>query len=181
VDHRGRLLVATPLIADPTFSRTVVFLLAHGRDGAFGLVVNRPAGTLSSEVMPAWEGPVTAPGVVFMGGPVTTDMLIGVARVPHGDPPGFQRVLGEIGTIELAEPPAALADQVTHCRFFAGSAGWAPGQLEDELSEGAWWPVDATPFDLFTEHPEDLWGAVLHRQAGELAWFANYPEDPTDN
>ena len=175
------MLVATPLIADPTFARTVVFLLAHGRDGAFGLVVNRPAASTAHEVLPDWEGPVTAPGVVFVGGPVTPDLLIGVARVPEGDPRGFQRVLGEVGTIELTDPPPDLAGHVTHCRFFAGSAGWAPGQLEDELAEGAWWPVDATPFDLFTEDPETLWSSVLRRQPGELAWFANYPEDPTDN
>ena len=41
MSHAGRLLVATPLIADPTFERTVVLLLAHGPDGAFGVVLNR--------------------------------------------------------------------------------------------------------------------------------------------
>jgi uncharacterized protein with von Willebrand factor type A (vWA) domain len=48
--------VATPLIGDPNFSRTVVFLLAHGDDGAFGLVINRPSESLVDEVVPDWAG-----------------------------------------------------------------------------------------------------------------------------
>ncbi len=181
MDHRGRLLVATPLIGDPTFARTVVFLLAHSPEGAFGLVLNRPAASVVWDVVPDWYGPVTMPDMVFVGGPVSPDLLLGLARAPGADPPGFHRVLGELGTVELEAPPPELLDGISHCRFFAGSAGWASGQLEDELAEGAWWTVDAGPFDVFTPDPETLWRTVLRRQGGDLAWYANYPEDPSDN
>jgi putative transcriptional regulator len=65
--------------------------------------------------------------------------------------------------------------------MFAGSAGWAPRQLEDELAEGAWWVVDAEPADVTDSDPDRLWSRVLRRQRGEVAWFANHPEDPSAN
>lgn len=66
-------------------------------------------------------------------------------------------------------------------RLFAGSAGWAPGQLDDELEEGAWWVLDAEAGDISTSQPDRLWGEVLRRQHGEVAWFANHPDDPSAN
>ena len=68
MSQAGRLLVATPLIGDPNFERTVVLLLAHGGDGAFGVVVNRPSDTAVFEVAEEWATQVAAPGVVFVGG-----------------------------------------------------------------------------------------------------------------
>ena len=75
MSHVGRLLVATPLIGDPNFERTVVLLLAHGADGAFGVVVNRPSDTTVHEVAEWWVPQVSAPAVVFVGGPVGTDSI----------------------------------------------------------------------------------------------------------
>ena len=75
----GRLLVATPLIGDPHFERTVVLLLAHSEAGAYGVVLNRPTEVPVAEVAPEWAGLVSAPGVVFVGGPVDPGATIGLA------------------------------------------------------------------------------------------------------
>ncbi len=179
--HAGRLLVATPLIGDPTFERTVVLLLAHGDEGAFGLVVNRPSDTSVLEVAAPWADRAAAPGVVFVGGPVTRDTVIGVAALGPVAGPGYSPVVGGIGTVDLNEPPGAVHHDGPGVRLFAGSAGWAPGQLEDEIREGAWWPVDAEPGDPFAGDPAGLWAAVLRRQPGQVAWFANCPTDPSAN
>ena len=48
----GRLLVATPLLGDPNFERTVVLVLAHGDEGAVGVVLNRPGGTEVATPLP---------------------------------------------------------------------------------------------------------------------------------
>jgi putative transcriptional regulator len=162
----GRLLVATPLLGDPNFERTVVLMLAHGAEGAFGLVINRPTGTRADELVPGWGERAAAPAVRFHGGPVGQNGVIGLHRG---------------GTIDLNVPPDETADPPDTVRLFAGSAGWAAGQLEDELSEGAWWVLDAEPDDPFVADPDELWSAVLRRQSGTLAWFANHPADPTVN
>jgi putative transcriptional regulator len=66
-------------------------------------------------------------------------------------------------------------------RIFAGYAGWSPGQLQDEIDEGAWYVVEAETGDAFTNNPEDLWRTVLRRQTGDLALMATFPDDPTLN
>ena len=179
--HAGRLLVATPLIADPSFERTVVLLLAHGPDGAFGVVINRPSDTLVSEVADAWEEVSVPPSVVFVGGPVGRDAILGIGRSPDLDDGHAESIVGDCGTVDLHRTPADGPFAWHSVRLFAGSAGWAPGQLEDELEEGAWWVVDATADDVVARHPHRLWADVLRRQRGEVAWYANCPDDPTAN
>lgn len=182
MSHAGRLLVATPLIGDPNFERTVLLLLAHGVDGAFGVVLNRPSPAEVREVAPEWAPHVAAPAVVFVGGPVGSDSVIGLARGCGVDAGRVAVVVGDIGTVDLHHPPDVDDDHHWDAlRLFAGSAGWSAGQLEDELMEGAWWAVDAQPDDLFTTDPSTLWSRVLRRQRGQVAWFANHPPDPTAN
>ena len=57
----------------------------------------------------------------------------------------------------------------------------SPGQLESELTEGAWYLVDCEPGDVSSPEPERLWRSVLRRQRGPLAMLATYPDDPTLN
>jgi len=64
---------------------------------------------------------------------------------------------------------------------FVGYAGWAPGQLEAELEQGAWFVARLEREDPFVNTPELLWRDVLRRQDGRLAMFANFPEDPSIN
>lgn len=181
VSHVGRLLVATPLIGDPNFERSVVLLLAHGREGAFGVVVNRPSDTRVQEVASDWAPHAEAPGVVFVGGPVGREAVVGLARRGFEAEDHFGPIAGDLGTVDLHRPPGLGDRPWRGVRLFAGSAGWAPGQLEDELAEGAWWPVDGTSDDVLTEDPDGLWSRVLRRQPGEVAWFAHHPKDPTAN
>ncbi|MCU1352598.1 MAG: hypothetical protein JWM05_1807 [Acidimicrobiales bacterium] len=179
--HVGRLLVATPLIGDPNFERTVIMLLAHSEEGAFGVVLNRPSATAVDEVVPAWSPWASPPGMVFLGGPVGRDAVVGVGRCDGAPAPGFQALLGPVGTVDLNEPPTEDRGAPDAVRLFAGSAGWASGQLEDELAEGAWWLATASPEDPMTPDPAGLWERVLRRQTTKVAWFANHPGDPTVN
>ena len=66
-------------------------------------------------------------------------------------------------------------------RIFLGHAGWAPGQLDGELSAGAWIVIDAMPQDVFSSAPERLWSAVLRRLPGEAAFLSTRPDDPNLN
>lgn len=182
MSHVGRLLVATPLIGDPSFERAVVLLLDHGDDGAFGLVVNRPSDTTVAEVAEGWGPHASPPGVVFVGGPVSSNSVVGLARRRVDDPEWhFGVVVGDLGIIDLHRPPGPGDDPWSGVRLFAGSAGWSPGQLEDEVAEGAWWPVDGGADDVLTAAPTGLWARVLRRQPGQVAWFANHPRDPSAN
>ncbi|MFJ6749687.1 MULTISPECIES: YqgE/AlgH family protein [unclassified Streptomyces] len=216
----GRLLVATPALADPNFDRAVVLLLDHDEEGSLGVVLNRPTPVGVADILAPWAALADEPGVVFQGGPVSLDSALGVAVIPGGlsgsgdipslesgarpasteaegvgapaadraestrtgdEPLGWRRVHGAIGLVDLEAPPELLAAVLGSLRIFAGYAGWGPGQLEDELAEGAWYVVESEPGDVSSPDPEQLWRAVLRRQRNELAMVATYPDDPSLN
>jgi putative transcriptional regulator len=198
---RGRLLVATPPLGDPHFDRTVIYVLEHSEAGAVGLVLNRtgtaagraPAETLRDapmalddvdatlDVLAAWQPLLAPPRRMFVGGPVGDDSLIAVAAGVGRSPETWGALTPSIGTVDLTVAPDEAAEQIERVRIFRGYAGWAPGQLDVELDEGAWMVFDAVDDDVFTERPDQLWRDVVRRQGGSLAWIADAPDDIAAN
>lgn len=180
----GRLLIATPLLLDPNFERSVVLLLDVDENGALGVVLNRPSTVPVGEVLPEWGEVAGAPGVLFQGGPVSTDSALAVAALPPGlddEPVGFRRLYDDIGIIDLDAPTEVVGPALTGLRVFAGYAGWGEEQLVEEVRTGSWYVVGSDPGDLFGSDPQGLWMRVLRRQPGELAWVSTRPLDPTLN
>ena len=184
----GRLLVATPLLGDPNFRRTVILIVEdEPEEGTLGVVLNRPTDVPVGQVLETWTELVTGPSVVFRGGPVSPNSALALALARGEDEPlGWRSldgsaVMSRVGLVDLEAPPELLADGVTSFRVFAGYAGWGPGQLHAEIDEGAWYVLPGEPADAFAAEPELLWPAVLRRQGGELAFVATYPDDPVLN
>jgi putative transcriptional regulator len=169
----GRLIVATPELTDPNFLRTVVFLIQHDDEGALGVVLTRPSESPVSEHLPELADHATDPPVVFVGGPVEPAVAIGLESVPE---PALPTPLGGVGILDVLAP-----EQAGPCRIFSGYAGWGPGQLEAEITENAWFVVDALPEDIFGHDPEELWSNVLKRQPAPLSWVATYPPEISAN
>lgn len=181
----GRLLVATPRLLDPNFSRTVVYLIAHGDEGSAGLVLNRRSETAVHNVLPAWTACAAKPQAVYAGGPVQPAgaMCLGVSR-PGVNPvevDGVVRVHGSVVLVDLDTDPDVLGDSLQGVRIFAGHAGWAEGQLAEEIAEGAWYVVDSQAEDVLAGARADLWFSVLRRQGFPLAWQAYRPASPDGN
>jgi putative transcriptional regulator len=189
----GYLLVATPRLADPNFSRRVVLVLDHGELGALGIVLDRPGGVGVGELMPQWEAWATAPSELFTGGPVGRNALIGLVRLHSRQvadeggplcPEGWKLLVdGErpVGTVDLGADPTPVAGGFVGVRLFSGYAGWDAGQLEAEIEEGSWYIVTAEERDPISADPEGLWRRVLRRQGGALAVVSGFPEDPAMN
>lgn len=176
----GRLLIATPLLTDPHFFRTVVYLLEHDADSTLGVIVNRPSHTPVGQVLPDWHDVVSGPSVVFGGGPVQPDGALCLGLLAT-DGPGARPVVDGVGTIDLDGDVLAIAGVTNRLRVFAGHSGWAAGQLEDEVAEGAWWVLPGSPADLFSEDLSTLWARVLRRQPPPLNLVSTYPADPALN
>jgi putative transcriptional regulator len=147
----GSFLVARHLLQDPTFRQTVVLLLRHGPEGAFGLVVNQPA-QIEGLPVPAFSGgPCPAPGLLLLHGhPEWLDE--DADNSERSVAPGV--FMGDASC--LNRPDDAEADG-RRLRVFSGYSGWGPGQLERELAAGAWAVEPATGELLFGTPPEDLW------------------------
>lgn len=179
----GSLLVASPLLDDPNFARSVVLMLHHDLNGGQGVVLNRQLTDPVDAVLPGWQAVTTAPQTLFQGGPVQTDSAIGIVTVPGdgGEPLGIRKLFGGIGVVDLDAPPVLVAPEVAGMRVFAGYAGWGAGQLEREIRRGDWSVVEAEARDAFCDQPDQLWERVLRRQRGPLAFLALYPDDPSLN
>lgn len=191
--HAGRLLVATPALADPNFRRTVILLVEHeDEEGSLGVVLNRPSEVPVGSVLPPWADLAGEPPVVFHGGPVALDSALCLASLREDQQPDKEEPLGwrslegspavdRLGLVDLDAPPEVLAAELSALRVFAGYAGWGEGQLEKEIHEGAWYLVEPEPGDPFVPEPQRLWRDVLRRQGGDLALVSTFPEDPTLN
>lgn len=155
-----------PQLIDPNFARTVILLCEHAPDGAFGLVVNRPAETTAAEAVqmePALEQPNDLP--LLIGGPVEPQRGWILTASP-----GEGVDTREIGAgLHLSASPLLLR-RVLGARpaprrtvVLAGYAGWGPGQLDEELAQSAWliMPVE---LDLIFEIPAAVaWEMAIRR------------------
>lgn len=165
----GSLLVATPILFDPNFYRTVILLIQHDEDGCVGVVLNRPTDEPVASHIPEWAHLVPEPGTVNYGGPVDPAVAIGLSLTPEGMPTG----VAGLSLVDLGNPPAEHSRPL---KVFSGYSGWGSGQLEDELATGSWYVVQASPDDPFD--PEDgQWRRVLRRQPGLLSVVSTFPDD----
>jgi putative transcriptional regulator len=178
---RGKLILASPVLRDPNFVRTVVLIAEHTEEGAMGLVLNRPAAATVGEAVPdlSWLAGDEAP--VYVGGPVAETAVIVLAEFEKPELAGaiVQDDLGFIGAD--ADDEDRLDGAIRRARVFAGHAGWGPGQLEDELGEEAWIVEPPLREEIFTTDPEDLWAAVLRRKGHRYALLSTMPVDPSLN
>jgi putative transcriptional regulator len=168
----GQLLIAAPSMGD-YFHRTVILVVEHSEQGAFGLVLNRPSETTAGEAAPELGELIGHEHLMHVGGPVQPNAVTAIGE--HADPGDATKlIVGAVGMVDLDEPP-----KLSRVRVFAGYAGWGPDQLDGELEQDAWILEDAHPDDPFGEG--DLWASVLHRKGGEYALLARMPPDPSVN
>ena len=175
---RGRLLIASPSLEDPNFTRTVVLLLAHSYEGALGIVLNRPSPAAVDEILPQWHAYAFSPARVFRGGPVSISSAICLAVPSSGasEPvDGVDETVAGLVSIDLDREPDAVSAAIAGLRVFSGYAGWGAGQLEAELERGGWILTDPLPGELLTDDPDTLWARVLQRLGGLRKIYVNAP------
>jgi putative transcriptional regulator len=177
---RGQLLIAGPGLGDPNFWRTVVLVVDHSKDGALGLVLNRPSETKVGVAVPELEGLIDPDDDVLVGGPVQKSAVIVLAEFVNPSEAALIAFddIGVLGNVLARDDPTS---GIREARAFAGHAGWGPGQLDDELERGDWILEPARRSDAFAENPDRLWAVVLTRKGGSYALVARMPSDPSVN
>ena len=127
---RGKLLIAAPSLFD-YFRRTVVLVLEHTPEGAMGVVLGRETETRVADVVPQLADLPGADDRVYLGGPVSPESVVALGDFDEPEEAGLQ-IVGSLGTLD----PDCANQSLRRLRVFAGYAGWAPGQLDDELEAG---------------------------------------------
>lgn len=176
----GRLLVAHPTLRDPNFRRVVLFLCDHDpKDGAFGLVLNRPLEQMAVEFLPDDdEGDVLAQIPAFHGGPVGSDRLVFTDFIWDAK----RKTASARHALAMTEVTALVEDgRAAHLRAFVGYAGWSGGQLEEELAQGAWVLADPVEYSFQMDRAAKLWADTLGRLGPRYRFLAAQPDNPSLN
>jgi putative transcriptional regulator len=181
----GSLLLANIDLMEPTFRRSVIYVVEHNDGGTLGVVLNRPSETAVHNVLPQWSDLVAKPKSMFIGGPVKRDaaLCLGTLRV-GADPEGvtgLRHISGRIVMVDLDADPDMIATIVESVRIFAGYAGWTIGQLDGEIERDDWIVLSALPSDVLVPPRVDLWSRVMRRQPMPLAMLATHPIDLSRN
>lgn len=176
----GKVLIAQPFMADASFSRTVVLLCEYGDEGALGFILNQPTSVGLSDVLP--DFPET--GLLLnQGGPVQLDTL----HILHNIPDVFEgtEVLNSVywgGSLETLHDYIALNPQDENkLKLFVGYSGWSPGQLENELKEGAWLIADVPGQLIFNTSHTEIWKESILTLGEEYRFLTGMPIDPNLN
>ncbi len=181
----GTLLLANIELLEPTFRRSVIYVVEHNDGGTLGVVLNRPSEMAVYNVLPQWADLTAKPKSMFIGGPVKRDaaLCLGILRV-GADPEGvtgLRHVAGRIVMVDLDADPELIAAVVEGVRIFAGYSGWTIGQLEGEIERNDWIVLSALPSDVLVQPRVDLWSRVLRRQPLPMAMLATHPIDLSRN
>ena len=162
-DH---FLIAMPNMVDPNFSRTLTYVCEHNDQGALGLVVNRPIDMTLSALLAQVSVPHAAAELaktpVHFGGPVQVDRGF-VLHQPIGEWQSTLAVNGRVGLTTSKDILVAVGSGEGPSKLLVtlGYAGWAPGQLENELSQNAWLTVPAAPEVIFDLPAEERLPAAM--------------------
>jgi putative transcriptional regulator len=182
----GQLLVAMPVMGDPRFERSVIYLCAHSADGAMGIMVNRPAGSIDFPELLVQLNiinkddqiklPETAESMqVLRGGPVDT----GRGFVLHSSDFYIENATLRIdqdvcltATIDILKA-IAKGNGPKHAILALGYAGWRPGQLEAEIQGNGWLHCDADADLVFGDDVEDKYARALRKIGVDPGMLSN--------
>jgi len=175
----GKLLIATPSLADSNFFRSVILLLQHTNEGASGVILNQPTGTTVSAV---WdeisEAECECDHPVNCGGPVDGP-LIALHQMPSI---GEQQVTEDVYISMQRDSLHRLVMQAdVRFRIFSGYSGWGAMQLDSEIENGSWLTLDSHADHVFGES-DLLWRRVCENVGHDVLkpHLGNIrPTDPT--
>ncbi|MDF3810034.1 MULTISPECIES: YqgE/AlgH family protein [Rhodopseudomonas] len=182
----GQLLIAMPVMDDERFARSVIYVCAHSSEGAMGIIVNRPAGSIDfpellmqldiidkADEIKLPENAETMK--VLKGGPVETgrgfvlhssDFFIKDATLPIDDGICLTATVDILKAIAKGAGPK-------HAILALGYAGWAPGQLETEIQDNGWLHCAADADLIFGGDVEDKYDRAMHKIGIEPGMLSN--------
>ncbi|MEO8991589.1 MAG: YqgE/AlgH family protein [Nitrosospira sp.] len=166
VNLTHHFLIAMPALADPFFSKTLTYICEHSDQGALGLVVNRPIDLTLKDLLDQLDISSDDAAVrelpIMFGGPIQLDRGF-VLHQPVGDWQSTMVVHDKVGLTTSLDILRAIASGESPEELFValGYSGWAPGQIEHELSQNTWLTVPASPNIIFELPVEDRLTAAM--------------------
>jgi putative transcriptional regulator len=169
----GQLLVASPSIGDPRFHHSVILMVRHDQDGAFGIIINRPIGEepLARLLERFGENETTATGEmpIFFGGPVQRELgfVLHSSDYRRGETIDIDARVAMTSTREILRDIGSSQGPKQVLIAF-GYAGWGPGQLEGELQRRSWSVAPAEAKLIFDVERDKVWELAYSQRQQDL-------------
>jgi putative transcriptional regulator len=176
---KGQLLLASSLLVDPNFIKTVILMVQHDENGAVGLVLNRPLQmTIAEAFKQISEESYPIEGMLHQGGPCEGPLMVLHTQADAGE----SQVLDSVFlTTEKSKIEWLMNNNQGPILFFVGYSGWGAGQLEREMESGSWLTMPADAATIFSED-EQQWSKLTTRLTlGRWIDPNQMPEDPSMN
>jgi putative transcriptional regulator len=180
-EKRSCLLIAMPQLADPNFFRTTSLLSEFTKEGAMGVILNRPLGIPVTQLM--HEGkPIEGPKDIqaFWGGPVQNErgFVLHENEALAAASVEIETGLYLTGSSEALRHLMEAQSQPSPPRFrlFLGYAGWGPGQLEKEIAAASWLTAPVEKEYIFDATPATLWTRSIERIGVNPNALASVPQ-----
>jgi len=157
----GQFLLAMPGIGDPRFERAVIAICEHNSDGALGIGIGETIDGLGfHDLLKQFDiDPGASPNApVHFGGPVEPRR----GFVLHATDWGGEDTMSVAGRWALSstiDVLRAIAEDRGPSRWLValGYAGWAEGQLEEELTRHGWFSTEGDLALLFDVSADARW------------------------
>ena len=179
---KGHLLIAEPSIfGDLSFSRSVILLADHNKDGSVGFIINKPLKYTIHDLIPD----IDARFKIYNGGPVEQDNLYFIHDIPELIPNSVEISNGIYwgGDFESAKELINLGKiSKNNIRFFLGYTGWEEDQLETEMEENSW-IIAKNNYEnrIIAKSPSHFWKKQIMELGGDYLLWSNAPENPSLN
>jgi putative transcriptional regulator len=158
------ILVATPQLQDPLFSATILIARPLEDGGYAGFILNKPMRLTLGDAFPDDEPSKKVQGPLFLGGPVSSNVLFALVKRVDSPGRGSVRMTEDLFLATTSETiDTIIRKEPDHARFFIGAVLWRPGQLQDELKRGVWYVLDADSDTALDKDTARLWERLVKR------------------
>jgi putative transcriptional regulator len=180
---KGHLLIATPQLQSPIFTRSVILMIDQNEEGAVGVIINQQISTtmtdLSGKIFVEdfeWDKPIS------LGGPVASSLMLVHTVESLADE---EIISGIYITAEGSKVQELIEERPEPSLVVANYSGWGPGQLDQEIRRDSWLTLPATIDHIFWTGENELWKVVVNqvqvRKLTEMVGVCELPPDPSLN
>ena len=176
---KGSIIFSQPLMKDPNFQRSLIFICEHNNEGSFGYVLNEKINTQNLDI----EFNNVIVNNLYLGGPVEKSYLNFIHNLKNLS--DSEEIIDDVylgGNIDEFIKNKNLNKNKLKYKFFSGYSGWSSDQLQEEINQNSWIVVNQFNSDILFKNIDDkFWSVFLSEFGGKNKIFSNYPKDPSLN
>ncbi|BDA80582.1 transcriptional regulator [Leptospira kobayashii] len=179
---RGKILISNSSVIQDYFHKSIILMVDHDKDGAFGLTLNKPTNQTMESLIKNLPDTEHSNKRIYSGGPVDNMFVTIVHNQKNSNDPGVEIIPGIYMARSFDTMVEILQSKTTNFRVFQGYAGWAAGQLENEFEKLSWVVNEITEEQIFREdESEEIWKDALRSKGGIYKYFVEHTKDPLLN